>query len=322
MDYKPIPSWKLRYRRRKRSRLVRILSLFLIVAIVIFIIFQFKFKQVDPVDVTTSAVKSAQDVQTEDSSLKAVVENALKEAKGTYGIVIKNLKTGEVYLANEHRIFEAASLYKLWVMAAVYQQIQSGQVTKEQVLSEDIATLNKEFFIDPDQAEQTEGTITLTVNSALTQMITISHNYAALLLTRKVKLSQLAAFLKEKGFKESIVGINGAPPTVAPFDVALFLEKLYQGELANQQYTAEMIGLLKNQHLSDGLPKYLPDKSKIANKTGDIGWFKHDAGIIFTDKGDYIVVAMSESDSPTGAQERIALVSKAVYDYFDKKKSI
>ncbi len=309
MEYNLVDNWKVRHRNRKRIRLMRTLVFVFIGIIGIFGILQFGSKKDELVNVA----------QVENNPLKAIVENSLQGTKGTYGIVIKNLKTGESYFANEHRVFEAGSLYKLWVMAVVYKEIQEGQLTKDQVLSEDIAALNQEFFIDPEEAEQTDGTITLTVGSALTQMITISHNYAALLLAQKVTLPQMTAFLKEAGFNESTVGTQGAPPTVTPFDVTLFLEKLYKGELASQEYSQEMIDLLKNQKLTDGLPKYLPDTSKVANKTGEIGWFKHDGGIVFSEKGDYIIVIMSESDSPAGAQERIALLSKAVYDYFNAK---
>lgn len=252
------------------------------------------------------------------STLKSVIEKTLEGTQGTYGIAIKNLKTGLVYYANEHRIFEAGSLYKLWVMAAVYQQIQNGKLAEDQVLSEDVSALNDKFNIATETAEIKEGTLALTVHDALKQMIIISHNYAALLLTEKIKLSSVATFLKENGLNESIVGTSGGSPTSTPFDIALFYEKLYKGELANQQYTQEMINLLKSQTLNDGLPKYLPDRSKVANKTGDIGWFKHDAGIVYLQSGDYIIAIMSESDFPPGAQEKIALISKAVFDYFEK----
>lgn len=253
-----------------------------------------------------------------EASLQNIVQHALEETKGVYGVVIKNFKTNEKYYLNEHRIYQAGSLYKLWVMAVVYNQIQAGILTEDEVLNEDIATLNNKFNIDPELAEQTEGVITLSIRDALTQMITISHNYSALLLTEKIRLSSVAEFLKDNGFNESTVGTNGGDPTSTAFDIALFLEKLYKGELANEQYTKKMIEILKNQQLNDGIPKYLPDSSKVANKTGDIGLFKHDGGIIFTNKGDYILVILSESDFPAGAQDRIAQASKAVHDYFTK----
>jgi len=244
------------------------------------------------------------------------VEEALEGAEGTYGIVIRNLKTSEAYYAKEHKVFDTASLYKLWVMATVYDQIQNGQLQKDHVLSQYVATLNAKFYIDPLYAELTEGAVTFTVQEALTQMITISDNYAALLLMGKVKLSSVAALLKDNGFSESAVGTTVDAPKATPYDIALFLEKLYKGELANNQYTIEMLNLLKNQQLNGGLPKYLPDTAIVAHKTGEIDAYKHDAGIVFSANGDYILVIMSESEFPLDAQERIALVSKEVFDYF------
>jgi beta-lactamase class A len=251
--------------------------------------------------------------------LKQVVDKALDGTTGTYAVAIKNLKTKESYYSDEHRIFDTGSLYKLWIMALVYEQIQNGQLKRDQVLSQDVVTLNKKFSIDPEFAELTEGSVTFTVGEALNQMITISHNYAALLLTEKIRLTTVADFLKSNNLYESAVGISGGVPTSTAYDIGLFLEKLYSGEFANQQYTDEMISLLKKQQLNDGLPKLLSVKSEVAHKTGEIDGFKHDAGIVFTDFGDYIIVVMSESDYPLGAQERIASISKGVFDYFSSK---
>lgn len=340
MESNFVTGFQLRRQREKRKKLIKILLFIFIGAIGLYVVSNQFIKNeqsssanrandstemTNPLTtfVSTSPIASPtaiENTQAEMNSLKEVVNNALEGTKGTYGIAIKNLKSGQSYYANEHKVFEAGSLYKLWIMAVVYQQIQDGKLTKDQVFSEDVAILNQKFNIDPDSAEQTEGTVTFTVHDALNQMITISHNYAALLLTEKIKLSSVATFLKENGLAESTVGINSDFPTATPYDIALFFENLYEGKLANQQYTDEMINLLKNQQLNDGLPKYLLDKSKVANKTGEIDLFKHDAGIVFTDKGDYILVVMSESNSPSSAQERIALVSKGVFDYFTSKQ--
>ncbi|MBU1104291.1 class A beta-lactamase-related serine hydrolase, partial [Patescibacteria group bacterium] len=195
-----------------------------------------------------------------------------------------------------------------------------GQLQENQVLSQDATVLNQEFNIDANSAEQTEGEVTFTVADALTQMITVSDNYAALLLTEKVGLSAVATFLKENGFSESALGSYSAPPTTTPYDTTLFFKKLYQGELADQQDTNEMINLLENQQLNNGLPKYLPKGLKIAHKTAEIDSCAHDAGIVFTDNGNYILVVMSQSDSPPDAMERIALISRGVFDSNQKPR--
>lgn len=260
--------------------------------------------------------------QVSQNPLKETVEKSLEGSIGTYAVAIADLKGKEKFNLNEHKTFAAGSLYKLWVMVAVFEKIQAGQLKEDQLLSENIADLNAEFNINPNLAEQTEGEITLTVKDALNQMIVISHNYAALLLTKQIKLSSVEAFLKEKGFADSKVGYDGEDPLTSAADTAFFFEKLYKGELGNEENTNKMFSLLKKQQLNDKLPKYLPAKdATAAHKTGEIGPFSHDGGIIFTSFGDYILVVLSESSSPAGANERIAQISKAVFEYFKEKNT-
>lgn len=252
------------------------------------------------------------------NTLENTIESVLEGAKGTYGIAIKNLKTGKSYYSNERRVFETGSLYKVWVLTTAFYKIEKGVLKENEILSQEVLVLNEKFNIASESAEKTEGKITLSVKDAMERMITISHNYAALLLTEKMKLSSVAAFLTENGFWESSVGTDGSQPTVTPADMALFFEKLYKGELANEENTDKMLGLLKRQRLNNKLPKYLPQDTIIAHKTGELGWFTHDAGIVYAPNGNYIIVVLSESSSPAGAQDRIAQISKAVYEYFER----
>lgn len=250
-------------------------------------------------------------------SLKKIVEKAMSGSKGKYGMVIKHLKTGETYITKEHELFEAGSVYKLWVMAEAFQQIKEGALEEDNLLEQDVATINEKFGIDPSKAELKEGRITMTVSQALNQMITISHNYAALLLSERIKNSKIAKFLKEQGFSESHLGDQNNLPRVSASDIALFYEKLYKGQLVDEQSSQKMLELLKKQKINKGIPKYLPKSIAVAHKTADIGWFKHDGGIVFAKNGEYIIVVLSESKSPLGAQERIAMLSQAVYKYFN-----
>lgn len=218
------------------------------------------------------------------SSLAMVVSQALSGSKGTYGIVIKNLKTGESYQALADREFEAGSLYKLWLMDTAFKKIESGELDENEILSGDVSDLNEKYGV----SDLPDGVITVSVKDAITQMITISHNYSALLLAEKVGFSG-----REK---------------VTPAQVAQFFEK---------QVTPKMLELLKEQTLNDKIPKYLPPNVPVAHKTGEIDNFSHDAGIVFGPSGDYILVVLSESDSAYGAEERISQISEAVYQYFN-----
>lgn len=254
-----------------------------------------------------------------ETPLGKVVKKSLDGTQGTYAVVVKNLKTNESYSSNEHRVFEPGSLYKLWVLATAFKQIEEGLLLEEEILNGKAADLNKEFGVDPENAEINTGVITLSVKSAINQMIAISHNYAAFLLVEKIGLSNISAFLQENNLNESKVSLDnhGSPVTTA-HDMALFWEKLYKNELANPANTQKMIDILKKQSLNNKLPKYLPKDVIVAHKTGEIGLFTHDTGIVFGTKGDYIIVVLSESDFPPGAEDRLAAISKSVYEYFEE----
>jgi beta-lactamase class A len=249
-------------------------------------------------------------------NLHQAILQALSGATGKYSVVVKDLKTLKAEKQESlygEKVYKAGSLYKLWIMAETFNQIRDGKFSEEESLSEDVDTLNKNFNIDSESAELTGGKITVTVKDALKQMIEISHNYAALLLTEKIKLSSVSEFLKTNGFKNSHVGDL---PTTTADDIALFLEKLYKGELNNAKYTQEMLSLLKAQQLNDKLPKYLPKGTVVAHKTGEIDYVSHDGGIVYTKDRNYIIVVLSDSNFPPGAQERIAQISKAVFNFF------
>lgn len=262
---------------------------------------------------------SPTDAPIENNRLEKTVQDALLATHGSYGIVIKNLTTGEQYILQGNTKYEAASLYKLWIMATVYEQMKNGVLNDDDILSQDVEVLNKKFEIATESAELTEGTITLSVHDALEKMITISDNYAALLLTEKVRLASVSLFLKNNGFTQSSVGTDGKLPITTPYDIALFFEKLYNGQLIDVDYSNKMISLLKEQKLNNKIPKYLPDTMTIAHKTGELDEYAHDAGIIYANNYDYIAVVLSKSDDPESAAIIIANVSETVYNYFETK---
>lgn len=249
-------------------------------------------------------------------NLKSRIEPILQNEEGRYGIFIKNLSTNETFSKNERQIFESGSLYKIWVMAEVFEKIKDGEIKEDDELIANVARLNEKFEIDSENAEFKEGEINFSIKSAIFQMITISHNYAALALVDKVGRSAIQDFLQKYGLNESSIGI---PPKTSAWDIAKFFEKLYHGEITDQDYSRKMLDILSSQKVEDRIPKYLSSGTKITHKTGNIGWFEHDGGIVYTSKGDYIIVILSESDFPPGAREKIALISKAVYDYFNSK---
>lgn len=260
------------------------------------------------------SVEAASITPSENTELARIVTTSLEGSQGTYAVVIKNLKTNESFSFNENVQFQSASLYKLWIMEDTFLDIKNGTLQEDDVLSKSVEDLNNEFAIATEDAELTEGTMTFPVSQALNQMITISHNYAALLLSDKIGLSNVQTLIHENGLTSSTVV---APPRTTAHDIALFYEKLYHGQLIDRNYSDQMLDLLKKQEINDRIPAELPEDAVVAHKTGELDGYKHDAGIVYGPKGNYIIVLMSNTEDPQIAVQKMADLSKAVYDYFE-----
>ena len=246
-----------------------------------------------------------------------------------YAIAIKNLETGETFYHNENKKFEAASLYKIWAMGTAFELISEGRLSEDEELVGDrllldialekaspSATPSPEKSEEEKKKELEERQVKYKVIDAIESMITISDNYAALLISSRSGSANIASFLKEYELKGSNYG---RPPETTAFDLSLILEKIYKGDVVDKEYSQRMIDILKSQRLNDRIPKYLPDSVEVAHKTGELGGSKHDAGIVFTEGGDYIIVVLSETKDPSIASEKIAKFSKSIFDYFNKE---
>src|SRR6186997_1324547 len=159
-------------------------------------------------------------------ALSNVVHQSLSGTKGKYYVYIRHLATGESYAQNQNEVIMSGSLYKAWLALGVLEEIRKGRLSGSEVLSESIVTLNKWANLDPDEAELSSGKATYSVSEALKQMLAVSHNYSAFLLTRKVGNPKVQKILKTRGLSNTHFV---RPPTVSAADMALYFDKVYLG---------------------------------------------------------------------------------------------
>jgi len=97
------------------------------------------------------------------------------------------------------------------------------------------------------------------------------------------------------------------------------LNKIYRRELGNKNISAQCINIFKLTRMNDRIPKYLPPEITVAHKTGLENSVCHDAGIVFTRNGDYVIVVLAKHANPNSnsSKEFIAKLSLLVYRYFE-----
>lgn len=235
-----------------------------------------------------------QQEQKRNQKIEQIFKADIPKLQGLWSVVVKDLKTGKSYTYNENELIPAASVYKLTVMWAVFEQVEKGAMK----LDDPVANTN--------------------VENALKLMITISDNDSAIALAEKIGWGKIHRAMESQGIIGfDLVKENGPYTTAkAPADL---LERVYKNTAVSPEASEQMQQLLFNQRLNDRIPKYLPEDIKVGHKTGEIDNFRHDAAIVFGKKGDYIFVFLSQTSNTTQAAETIATLSKKIYDALENK---
>lgn len=244
-----------------------------------------------PARVTTDAAPATVSLAATQQAMQNIITQRATAAGVSTGIMTIDLKTGATASSNADAIFTSASLYKLFVAKAVYAGIDAGTIR----------------YIDT-----VPGT-NMSVQTCLNQMITVSSNPCGEALGSLVGWDSQNAGLHATGFIHTSLRQYNSEQTSAS-DVALLLQKLYNGSLLSAASNTAFINLLKAQQINNRLPVGLPAGVSIAHKTGDLNGLAHDAGIVYAPSGNYIVVAMSGPwSSTTQAYSWFSGFSDALY---------
>lgn len=265
----------------------------------------------------------------ENQSLKRIAQKNIAGKRGEFAIVIESLApdTGRKYSFNSKVSYPAASFYKLILLAVVFKQIEEGKLKPD-----DKITASKKHLMEvlghldfgyEDSADEIE----YTVSEALDRVGRISDNFAAIMLTQKVRqgtlqdpLSQMAQELGMDSTK-----LTGADIVTNASDIFLYFKKLYQGQIESLTVSAEIIKILSLGKIDDRIPAKLPKEVRVIHKTGELPQVRHDGGIVYPSASSgqvspYIIVLMSKDlQYEDDGVEVLANISKDVYDYFNKR---
>lgn len=213
-----------------------------------------------------------------------------------WAVYVQDLKSGTEKSSGQSKM-QAASLIKLYIMGAVYENYE--KLT---------STTGKEK-----------------VDTLLQAMITVSDNEAANTLTKLLGNQDAAAgrevvnaYCNSQGYEDSSMGRmllesneNGDNYTSVK-DCGLFLERIYKNSIPHAE---EMLNLLKQQERTGKIPAGVPSGIETANKTGELSNVENDAAIVFAGERPYILCVMSENlkDAAT-ARQTIVNLSGDIYE--------
>jgi beta-lactamase class A len=263
-------------------------------------------------------------IKTESAPLKKIVRKDLVGKKGDFAVYIQDLGADQdKYAYNEIEIFPSASLYKLVLAAAIFKGIEEEKIKPEDTLSSTKTYLTSVTGSLDWGYEEFGEEISYSVDEALDRILTISDNFAAVMLTEKIKAIKgddiLNKTAKDLGMKNTVFGDE---LTTNAEDIAVFYNGLFKGTVVSKKASDAIIDKLSKSKINDRIPANLPPETKIAHKTGDLALLRHDAGIVFLENNPYLIVLLSKNlEYEDEGAEVLANISKDVYDYFVSKKN-
>ncbi|MFO0959946.1 MAG: serine hydrolase [Isosphaeraceae bacterium] len=258
--------------------------------------------------------------------------------KGKVAVAVKHLETGEAFAFHDRDPMPTASLIKFPVMIEAYRQAAGKAV--------DLAAftvLRKEDKVPGSgilTANFSEGS-TLALRDAVRLMIVFSDNTATNLVLDKIGIPSTAATMEKMGYPDTKIHSKvyrrdtsafperskefGLGSTTAADMIGLF-EKLHKGELVSPEASREMTEILKACDDQNKFPRFLPQGTKVAFKTGSVDAARTAAGILYTPGGPVAVCVLTNENGdkrwvPDNAGDRLcAEVAREVYLYFTRGK--
>jgi beta-lactamase class A len=255
-----------------------------------------------------------------DSQLQSIVNDVVGGLPSTWGVAVKKLDTGQFAEYNGDAQQVSASLYKVWVLAELYNQVSNGQIG----LDDSGTITSDDTSYDSQQGNESLAPgYDITYRDAARLMITISDNTASAFLVRNLGPDNINNFIQQSGLQHSDLDWSGVGDNMTtPLDMMYIFEKIATSKLVDAESSEEMLNLLLDQQINDRFPADLPPEARIAHKTGDLDSLLHDAAIIYGPTGPFVIVAMSSNLATwTEALDNMPVLARRVYDYFNTQPS-
>ncbi|MGB3495596.1 MAG: serine hydrolase [Elainellaceae cyanobacterium] len=260
-----------------------------------------------------SSLNLGQDMSSLSQNIRSIVET-YPDLKP--GVFIYDMDTGNYVNVNGTEPFAAASMIKVPILIAFFQDVESGALNPDEILTmetEDVASGsgNMQF--------QSVGT-EFTALDVASQMIITSDNTATNMLIRRLggmeRLNErfLAWGLQYTTLSNLLPDLEGTNRT-SPRELVELMTLVSREELLSGRSRDRLLHIMARTQTNTLLPQGLSNEATIFHKTGDIGSMLGDVGLVDVPNGKRyaIAVQVQRPHNDARAGEVIRQISNQVY---------
>lgn len=214
--------------------------------------------------------------------LQALLQDIVRE-KGDYAIAFQQIDGHNWSAAvNGAKKYTPASTYKLFVAYAVLRNIETGVWTWGGSIA---------------------GT---SVDDCFGAMILYSDNTCAEAFGNTIGWKKIESQMRELGLKDTVLNSGNFVSTAD--DEILFMTKLGRGEILAESSRNKLIDVMKRQVYRKGIPA--GSGVPVADKVGFLYGLLHDAALVYSPKGTYALVILTNNSSWSDIADAAARIQK------------
>ncbi len=258
------------------------------------------------------------------AALKEDIKKAKAGYNGDVSIVIKDLDMNWSIEYNKDLATPSASLVKIPIMTAYFYAADHGKIK----LDDRLELKASEKVDGSGVLKNAPSGSTYTIEELIRLAITRSDNTAANMLIDAMGLDRLNGYFARFGLKATNLSRKmmdfksrkaGVENYTTASDMALLLEQLYRGKRLSRSSSKKCLALLSEQKINDRIPKRLPYNTTVAHKTGLENGVCHDAGIVYTGKGNFLICVLTKHEYRLARPMKrlIARLSLLTYNYYN-----
>jgi beta-lactamase class A len=176
---------------------------------------------------------------------------------------------------NPNTAFPTASIFKLFLTYQLFKTYSMADLDKVNLSVKDRGTQSLKTCVE--------------------LMLRVSDNACGEAIGNKLGWNKTTRQLKALGLPSTNLNNPSGPASTAA-DAALFLQKLYAGQLFDSSAQQYVMSLLQQQKFRGGIPAGCASCT-VANKTGDLDFVRHDVGIVQYSGGVYVLAIFTNGAS-------------------------
>ncbi len=242
-------------------------------------------------------------------TLEKRIEAELKSYDGTMCIYADDFHGNVISIGADEK-FETASTVKTYILACLFDQIEKGKASLEELL-----TYEESHVVDGSGVLcSLDPGAKFRVKDVATLMIIVSDNIATNMMIDYLGVDTINACIQKLGCRDTVLHNPihfeqyDKLGTTTPRDYASVYTRLAKGQLISPQADQKMIEILKKQHYNSMITKDFPpfymdsDNTddiliRVASKSGSMDACRNDGGIIYTPYGPYVLVMLNKEFS-------------------------